>query len=68
MKILALVGLLAAVVFLGTGCGSTPAYSPEERADRIARTWDIEGRQFNEDIDRALLLYPPSRLTPWNLR
>ena len=67
MKIVALIGLLAGSLFLGTGC-ATPVYSPAERNGLIARTWDYDARQIVDDFDSALLLRPPSRLTIWHVR
>jgi hypothetical protein len=70
MKILTLAGLLAGAMGLltcGSGC-ATPAYSPSERNDQIARTWEYEGKMAVEDFDRAMLFYPPTQLTIWNVR
>jgi hypothetical protein len=59
---------------LTTGCanpwelGYTPAYTTTERCQIIARNWDYEGKQSQDDIDHALLLRPASRLTTWNVR
>jgi hypothetical protein len=50
-----------------SGC-ATPAYSPEERNQQIARNWDYEGKQMTDDFDHLLLLRPASRLTIWNVR
>ena len=65
-----LMGLALTVV----GCarpneiGWTPAYSTEERAQMIARNWDMEGKMTQDDIDHLLLLRPMSRLTAWEVR
>ena len=48
--------------------GWTPAYTTRERGQIIARNWDFEGKQTQDDIDHALLLRPSSRLTIWNIR
>ena len=66
MKTLASLLLLVGAFSMTTGC--TPAYTAQERGALILRTWDYEGRQMNDDIDDALLLRPPSRLTVWNVR
>jgi hypothetical protein len=67
MRIFLLIGLLACTAMFGGGC-SGMAYSQEERHAQIARTWDIDGRQLVDDIDSALLLRPPSRMTIWHVR
>lgn len=64
---------LSAVVLLlaatcSTGCLSTPAYSGNERGQMIARNWNFEGAQIQDDIDHLLLLRPASRLTIWHIR
>jgi len=68
---------LALVVASGTvlgGCarpfeiGWTPGYTAKERGQMIARNWDYEGKQSQDDIDHALLLRPVSHLTAWNVR
>jgi hypothetical protein len=48
--------------------GWTPAYTASENSQRIARNWDLEGKQMVDDIDHALLLDPQSHLSEWNLR
>jgi hypothetical protein len=67
MKKLALFVILAGLTAFSTGC-ATPAYSGTERAQMIARNWDYEWKQAQDDIDSALLLRPASRLTIWNVR
>lgn len=73
-KSLALLLLGGAISTLSTGCarpweiGYTPAYTTTERGQLIARNWDFEGKQMQDDIDHALLLRPASRLTTWNIR
>jgi hypothetical protein len=58
----------------GGGCarpfeiGWTPAYSAGERFNMIARNWDYEGKQTQDDMDSLLLLRPASRLTIWHVR
>ncbi|MCC7351078.1 MAG: hypothetical protein IT446_10955 [Phycisphaerales bacterium] len=76
MKALAIATLLG-LTLLSTACtgptrlkndiGATPAYSSRERYTMIGRNWDFEGKQLMDDIDHALLLRPPSRLTIWNV-
>ena len=74
MKKFAYLGLVACTLFVSTGCarpgeiGWTPAYTARERGDMIARNWDYEGKQMQDDIDHILLLRPASRLTVWNVR
>ena len=67
MRILVLIGLLAATAALNTGC-RTPAYSPQERNALIARTWRLDSQQAVDDFDSILLLRPPSRMTIWHIR
>ena len=66
-KSLVAVLLLAAASISSTGC-ATPAYSGRERSQMIARNWDFEAHQINDDIDSLLLLRPASRLTIWHIR
>ena len=67
MKKLALMVLLAGLTAFSSGC-ATPAYSANERAQMIARNWDYEWKQAQDDIDHALLLRPASQLTIWHVR
>ena len=66
--------LVLGAVMLTVGCarpgefGWTPAYTATERGQMIARNWDYEGKQSQDDIDTALLLRPASHLTIWNVR
>jgi hypothetical protein len=63
-----LVMLMLSVVLLSSvGC-STPAYSGRERWQMIARNWNFEGAQIQDDIDHILLLRPAGRLTIWHIR
>jgi len=66
MKIVLLIALLAGT-FVSTSC-STPAYSPTERHNLIARDMSYDLRQATDDWDYVLLLRPPSRLTLWDVR
>lgn len=66
MKAFALLAILAGMC-LASGC-ATPAYSGHERAQLISRTWGIEERQMNDDIDSFLLLRPPSQMSIWHSR
>ncbi|MGB7156641.1 MAG: hypothetical protein WBD40_01165 [Tepidisphaeraceae bacterium] len=68
MKTLALVALVAGFSFLSAGCLSTPAYSPKERGRLIARQWDYEWKQLNDDVDHALLLRGGGNLTIWHVK
>jgi hypothetical protein len=67
MKKLLLLVMLAGLTALASGC-ATPAYSARERRQMIARNWDFEWKQAQDDIDGVLLLRPASRLTIWNVR
>jgi len=49
------------------GC-STPGYSAKERGNMIARNIALDWQMMNDDIDRFLLLRPPSQLTIWHIR
>ncbi|MGC4030420.1 MAG: hypothetical protein QM754_01550 [Tepidisphaeraceae bacterium] len=70
-KVVAL-GLLV-VSAMAVGCarpneiGWTPAYTTGERANAIARNWDMEGKFMQDDIDHALLLRPMSGLSDWHV-
>ena len=66
-KLASLLFLVGATFGLG-GCLATPGYTGAENNSRAFRTMDYEFKQANEDLHRALLLYPPSRMTPWQLR
>jgi hypothetical protein len=67
MKTLVMATVLAGLAAGLTGC-ATPAYSGRERSQMIARNWDYEWKQAQDDIDSVLLLRPASRLTIWNVR
>ncbi len=67
MKKLALLLVLAGSICAASGC-ATPAYSFEERQRLASRTSNYEWAQLQEDVDHALLRYPPSRMTIWNVR
>lgn len=73
MRKFALFGLLV-VSSLAVGCarpneiGWTPAYTTGERANMIARNWDMEGKMAQDDIDRALLLRDMGSMTDWHIR
>ena len=54
--VLCLGGLLA-------GCNLVD--TPEERNNRIAQSWDLQGRMMVADFDAYLLLDRNSYLTPW---
>ncbi len=68
MKTLVLVALVAGLTLLSTGCGATPAYSGRERGRLIARQWNIEGRQLNDDVDHILLLRGGGNLSIWHVK
>ena len=73
MKTFAVLSLLVVTSVLA-GCarpneiGYTPAYTTQERGDQVARNWDYEGKQLQDDIDHVLLLRPASHLTIWNVQ
>jgi len=75
MKKIAMLSLVAAAMLVsGIGCarpgeiGWTPVYTATERGQLIARNWDYEGKQSQDDLDHFLLLRPASHLTFWNVR
>ena len=68
MKTLVLLALISAFSVLATGCGATPAYSGKERGRMIARNWDYEFKQMNDDIDHLLLLRGGGNLTIWHVQ
>ena len=67
MKAFALLIVVAAGLLGSTGC-ATPAYSGHERMQLIARNWDIEAKQINDDIDSLLLLRPVGHMSIWHTR
>ena len=73
MRKVACLGSLA-LSMLAVGCarpneiGWTPGYTSTERANQIARNWDMEGKMTQDDIDHLLLLRPMSGLTDWHVR
>jgi hypothetical protein len=50
-----------------TGC-ETPAYTSQERFQRIGRNWGYEYEQINDDIDEIFLLRPADHLSQWNIQ
>lgn len=74
MKKLTVLALIGSALVSIVGCarpgelGHTPALTTKERYNAIARNWDNEGKQSQDDIDTLLLLRPQSRLSPWNFR
>jgi hypothetical protein len=58
-------GLMGAVLM--TGCGSTPAYSGDERAAQVGRNWALEWQEASDDMDNVLLIRPSSTLTQWDV-
>jgi hypothetical protein len=68
MKTFILLAILCGAMGLCGGCGSTPAYTAQERGQLIWRNINYQGAQAMDDIDSALLLRPSSRLTIWNVR
>lgn len=47
---------------------ATPAYSGQERGERIARNVEMEWKMMNDDFDRVMLLNPVSDLSVWHVR
>lgn len=45
------------------GCGDGVTTTRAERAERHKRTFEMDWKQLNDDIDAFLLLDRPSRLT-----
>lgn len=74
MKRLAMLAMVGGLGLISVGCarpfevGYTPAYTTSERVNMIARNWDMEGKQMQDDIDSALLLRPMGRMSIWNVR
>jgi len=70
---LSMLGLLVGGATLFTGCarpneiGWTPAYTTGERAQMVARNWDMEGKMTQDDIDDILMIRPMSGLTTWHV-
>ena len=67
MKSLLALIVLAGMAITMPGC-NTPAYSTNERWQMWSRTARFEWEQVQDDIDHALLLRPPSRMTVWHVR
>jgi hypothetical protein len=60
--------VVCAGALMSAGClFPTPAYSAHERNQMVARNWDYEWRQAQDDMDHALLLRPGSGMTIWNI-
>jgi hypothetical protein len=73
-KSLTLIGVFVLSGLSSVGCarpgefGYTPAYTTKERGEQIARNWDLEGKQSQDDIDDYLLLRPASKMSIWSVR
>ena len=67
LAMVASVAVAASGLSFTTGC-ETPAYSTEERFQRIGRNWGYEYEQINYDVDRVFLLDPATHLTKWNVQ
>jgi len=62
-----LLGLLAlSFAFAASGCGMAKSY--EDRQQIWAKTWDTDARMLVDDIDTALLMDRPSRLSRYHLK
>jgi hypothetical protein len=60
--------VLGISLFAISGCtSSTPAYTAKERYAQIHRNLVYESEQFNDEVDRALLLRPSNQDTIWNV-
>lgn len=49
------------------GCGEVPGYSGKQRWHQISDAQDYNMVQFNEDVDRALMLRPASHMSDWSV-
>jgi hypothetical protein len=45
----------------------TPTMTASQRGNQIARAWDLDGKQSQDDIDYALMLRPSSGLSRWHI-
>ncbi len=59
--------LLAASLFVQTGCGPGVAYTERERQHRYARIIENDCRQFNDDWDYLWLMEDKSHLSMWQV-
>jgi hypothetical protein len=50
-----------------SGCGPVPGYSGQQRWHQIQDAQDYNIMEFNEDVDRALMLRPASHMSDWNV-
>jgi hypothetical protein len=60
--------LLVATVVLPIGCtGDGVAYTHRERQENYRRSWDMDQRMLNDDLDFFMLRDQPSRLSRWSI-
>ena len=67
MKSLAMLTLLAGVLFIATGC-ETPAYTASEDARNVGRNMSYDLRQSTDDFNDLMLMERPSHLTRWGVQ
>jgi hypothetical protein len=67
MKSLAMLTLLAGLLFVTTGC-ETPGYTASENARRVGRNMSYDLRQVTDDWEDILLMDKPSHLTRWGVQ
>ena len=51
-----------------TRSATRPPTASQEREQLVARNWDLEGKQTQDDIDMMLMLRPAGQLTIWNVQ
>jgi hypothetical protein len=59
--------LLSLATLSFSGCGPVPGYSGKQRWHQISDAQDYNIIEFNEDVDRALMLRPASHMSDWNV-
>jgi len=67
MKSLAMLTLLAGVLFIATGC-ETPGYTASEDARNVGRNMSYDLRQTTDDFNDLMLMERPSHLTRWGVQ
>lgn len=60
--------LLLFTAVLPPGCtGDGVAYTQRERQENFRRSWDMDQRMLNDDLDYLMLRDQPSRLSRWSV-
>jgi hypothetical protein len=60
--------LLLITAVLPLGCtGDGVAYSHRERQENFRRSWDMDQRMLNDDLDYLMLRDQPSHLSRWSV-